>query len=129
MLTPCFASPAFMRSSLTHLIHNPVHNTLSQAFRPPSSQVAGGGARTRDRRIPADIRADSLATVPPTPPCDVTAKSLTQVPPTVNGHYITLPAQWMANLPHDLQGPCRVRAPPPAPWLGGNPKSLRSPCS
>ncbi|GFO44652.1 hypothetical protein PoB_007115700 [Plakobranchus ocellatus] len=35
---------------------------------PPSCQGAGGGARTRDRRIPADIRADSLATVPPTPP-------------------------------------------------------------
>ncbi|GFN98701.1 hypothetical protein PoB_002520700 [Plakobranchus ocellatus] len=34
---------------------------------PPSGQGAGGGARTRDRRIPADIRADSLATVPPTP--------------------------------------------------------------
>ncbi|GFO10653.1 Cd109 antigen-like [Plakobranchus ocellatus] len=27
-----------------------------------------GGARTRDRRFPADLRADSLSTVPPTPP-------------------------------------------------------------
>ncbi|GFN98697.1 hypothetical protein PoB_002520300 [Plakobranchus ocellatus] len=34
---------------------------------PPSGQGAGGGARTRDRRFPADLRADSLATVPPTP--------------------------------------------------------------
>ncbi|GFO16920.1 hypothetical protein PoB_004342500 [Plakobranchus ocellatus] len=34
---------------------------------PPSGQGAGGGARTRDRRVPADFRADSLATVPPTP--------------------------------------------------------------
>ncbi|GFN78490.1 hypothetical protein PoB_000499600 [Plakobranchus ocellatus] len=34
---------------------------------PPSGQGACGGARTRDRRIPTDIRADSLATVPPTP--------------------------------------------------------------
>ncbi|GFO29455.1 hypothetical protein PoB_005596000 [Plakobranchus ocellatus] len=34
---------------------------------PPSGQDAGGGARTRDRRFPADFRADSLATVPPTP--------------------------------------------------------------
>ncbi|GFO29964.1 hypothetical protein PoB_005646900 [Plakobranchus ocellatus] len=34
---------------------------------PPSGQGAGGGARTRDRRVPADPRADSLATVPPTP--------------------------------------------------------------
>ncbi|GFO19950.1 hypothetical protein PoB_004645500 [Plakobranchus ocellatus] len=29
----------------------------------PSGQSAGGGARTRDRGIRADIRADSLATV------------------------------------------------------------------
>ncbi|GFO28800.1 hypothetical protein PoB_005530500 [Plakobranchus ocellatus] len=34
---------------------------------PPSGQGAGGGARTHDRRVPADFRADSLATVPPTP--------------------------------------------------------------
>ncbi|GFO21368.1 hypothetical protein PoB_004787300 [Plakobranchus ocellatus] len=33
---------------------------------PPSGQGAGGGARTRDRKVPADLRADSLATVPPT---------------------------------------------------------------
>ncbi|GFO20235.1 hypothetical protein PoB_004674000 [Plakobranchus ocellatus] len=35
---------------------------------PPSGQGAGGGARTRDRRVPTDLSADSLATVPPTPP-------------------------------------------------------------
>ncbi|GFO07155.1 hypothetical protein PoB_003366000 [Plakobranchus ocellatus] len=35
---------------------------------PPSGQGAGGGTRTRDRGVPADLRADSLATVPPTPP-------------------------------------------------------------
>ncbi|GFO08923.1 hypothetical protein PoB_003542800 [Plakobranchus ocellatus] len=35
---------------------------------PPPRQDAGGGARTRDRRVPADLRADSLSTVPPTPP-------------------------------------------------------------
>ncbi|GFN76462.1 hypothetical protein PoB_000296800 [Plakobranchus ocellatus] len=34
---------------------------------PPSGQGAGGGDRTRYRRIPADLRADSLAAVPPTP--------------------------------------------------------------
>ncbi|GFO13838.1 disintegrin and metalloproteinase domain-containing protein [Plakobranchus ocellatus] len=28
---------------------------------PPSGQGAGGGAQTRDRRIPADVRANSLA--------------------------------------------------------------------
>ncbi|GFN82656.1 hypothetical protein PoB_000916200 [Plakobranchus ocellatus] len=44
-----------------------VHNKRSQAFSPPSGWGAGGGARTRDRRIPAELRADSLATVPPTP--------------------------------------------------------------
>ncbi|GFO06094.1 hypothetical protein PoB_003259900 [Plakobranchus ocellatus] len=34
---------------------------------PPSGQGAGGGARTYDRRVPADLREDSLAPVPPTP--------------------------------------------------------------
>ncbi|GFO35498.1 hypothetical protein PoB_006200300 [Plakobranchus ocellatus] len=33
----------------------------------PSGQGTGGGARTRYRRIPADIKADSLTTVSPTP--------------------------------------------------------------
>ncbi|GFO43284.1 hypothetical protein PoB_006978900 [Plakobranchus ocellatus] len=33
---------------------------------PPSGQGAGGGARTRDRRVPADLRVDSPATVPST---------------------------------------------------------------
>ncbi|GFN87198.1 hypothetical protein PoB_001370400 [Plakobranchus ocellatus] len=34
----------------------------------PSGPGADGRARTRDRRGPADLRADSQATVPPTPP-------------------------------------------------------------
>ncbi|GFN89545.1 hypothetical protein PoB_001605100 [Plakobranchus ocellatus] len=34
---------------------------------PPSGQDAGAGARTRDRKVPADLRADLLASVPPTP--------------------------------------------------------------
>ncbi|GFO21646.1 hypothetical protein PoB_004815100 [Plakobranchus ocellatus] len=34
---------------------------------PPSGQGAGGGARTCDRRVPADLRAESQATVPPKP--------------------------------------------------------------
>ncbi|GFN76081.1 hypothetical protein PoB_000258700 [Plakobranchus ocellatus] len=34
----------------------------------PSGQGAGGGARTRDRRVLEDLRADSLANGPPTPP-------------------------------------------------------------
>ncbi|GFO11483.1 hypothetical protein PoB_003798800 [Plakobranchus ocellatus] len=33
----------------------------------PLGQGAGGGARTRDRGVPADFRTDSLATVLPTP--------------------------------------------------------------
>ncbi|GFN77590.1 hypothetical protein PoB_000409600 [Plakobranchus ocellatus] len=32
-----------------------------------STQGANGGAQTRDKRVFADLRADSLATVPPTP--------------------------------------------------------------
>ncbi|GFO21936.1 hypothetical protein PoB_004844100 [Plakobranchus ocellatus] len=35
---------------------------------PPSGQSNGSGARTRDRRVHAAHRADSLSTVPPTPP-------------------------------------------------------------
>ncbi|GFN74299.1 hypothetical protein PoB_000080500 [Plakobranchus ocellatus] len=35
---------------------------------PMLGQSVGGGAQTRDRRVHADLRADSLAPVPPTPP-------------------------------------------------------------
>ncbi|GFN97568.1 hypothetical protein PoB_002407400 [Plakobranchus ocellatus] len=35
---------------------------------PPSGPGTGGGARTSDRRIPENIRENSLATVPPTSP-------------------------------------------------------------
>ncbi|GFO46857.1 hypothetical protein PoB_007336200 [Plakobranchus ocellatus] len=35
---------------------------------PPSGQGASGGVRIRDREVAADLRADSLSTVPPTPP-------------------------------------------------------------
>ncbi|GFO31559.1 hypothetical protein PoB_005806400 [Plakobranchus ocellatus] len=38
---------------------------------PPSGQGNGGLARTRDRWVPADLRAESLTTVPPTGP-DIT---------------------------------------------------------
>ncbi|GFO47609.1 hypothetical protein PoB_007411400 [Plakobranchus ocellatus] len=48
---------------------NPHNKVISGLSGPPSAQGAGVGARTRDIKIPADIRADSLATVPPTPPC------------------------------------------------------------
>ncbi|GFO42453.1 hypothetical protein PoB_006895800 [Plakobranchus ocellatus] len=33
----------------------------------PSGQGTSGGARIHDRRVPADLRADSLTAVPPTP--------------------------------------------------------------
>ncbi|GFN92084.1 hypothetical protein PoB_001859000 [Plakobranchus ocellatus] len=46
---------------------------------PPSGRGAGGRARTRDRRVPADLKADSLATVPPTPPKSLLACALTIV--------------------------------------------------
>ncbi|GFO28150.1 hypothetical protein PoB_005465500 [Plakobranchus ocellatus] len=39
----------------------------SQAFGPSVKSDTGGVTQTRDRRVPADIRADSLATVLPTP--------------------------------------------------------------
>ncbi|GFN91920.1 hypothetical protein PoB_001842600 [Plakobranchus ocellatus] len=35
---------------------------------PPSGQGAGSGARTHHRRVPADLRVDSQATVLQTPP-------------------------------------------------------------
>ncbi|GFO49993.1 hypothetical protein PoB_007649800 [Plakobranchus ocellatus] len=35
---------------------------------PPSGQGAGGGARTCNRKVPSDLRADSLPTVQWTPP-------------------------------------------------------------
>ncbi|GFN94927.1 hypothetical protein PoB_002143300 [Plakobranchus ocellatus] len=44
------------------------HQVDLRLLGPPSGQGAGNVARTRDRRIPADLRADSLTTVPPTSP-------------------------------------------------------------
>ncbi|GFO13663.1 hypothetical protein PoB_004016800 [Plakobranchus ocellatus] len=35
---------------------------------PPPGQGAGDGARTRNRRVPADLRVDSLSAVPLTAP-------------------------------------------------------------
>ncbi|GFN92821.1 hypothetical protein PoB_001932700 [Plakobranchus ocellatus] len=34
---------------------------------PPSGQGTSGGVQTYHRKVPADLREDSLATVPPTP--------------------------------------------------------------
>ncbi|GFN82432.1 hypothetical protein PoB_000893800 [Plakobranchus ocellatus] len=41
---------------------------------PPSGQGADGGNRTHNRRVSADLRADSLSTMPPKP--QVVARSL-----------------------------------------------------
>ncbi|GFO24839.1 hypothetical protein PoB_005134400 [Plakobranchus ocellatus] len=54
-----------------HATHSPLCEAIPQQgdlklSGPPSGQGAGGGAQTRDRSIPADIRADSLVTVPST---------------------------------------------------------------
>ncbi|GFO50331.1 hypothetical protein PoB_007683600 [Plakobranchus ocellatus] len=46
---------------LLHQLH------LDRLSGPPPDQGADGGARTRDKRVPADIWADSRSTVPPTP--------------------------------------------------------------
>ncbi|GFN85174.1 hypothetical protein PoB_001168000 [Plakobranchus ocellatus] len=44
---------------------------------PPSGQGAGSGAQIRGKRVPVDLRADSLTTVPQTPPT-VTALVIVQ---------------------------------------------------
>ncbi|GFO02721.1 hypothetical protein PoB_002922600 [Plakobranchus ocellatus] len=51
--------------------HNTAHKWMlpsmtrySQAFRPRSGQGVASGTRIRDRKIPADFRANFLATVP-----------------------------------------------------------------
>ncbi|GFO21315.1 hypothetical protein PoB_004782000 [Plakobranchus ocellatus] len=54
---------------------------------PPSGQGAGRGARTRDRRLPADLRADSLTTVPPMPPKESnTLENVSKIFKVVVGH-------------------------------------------
>ncbi|GFO47000.1 hypothetical protein PoB_007350500 [Plakobranchus ocellatus] len=55
-----------MRNALRYRLTSPQQGDLRFSG-PPSGQGAGGGARTRNRRVPSDLRADSLATVPPTP--------------------------------------------------------------
>ncbi|GFN76911.1 hypothetical protein PoB_000341700 [Plakobranchus ocellatus] len=44
------------------------HQGYLRLLGPPSGRGADGGARTRDRRVSGDLRADSQATVPTTPP-------------------------------------------------------------
>ncbi|GFN75958.1 hypothetical protein PoB_000246400 [Plakobranchus ocellatus] len=83
-----FSSPFFLPpASLLHYIYTYTNTHVGFGFvyiaspqqgdlrlsGPPSGQGAGGGARTRDRRVNADLRADSQATVPSTPPQTHTA--------------------------------------------------------
>ncbi|GFO38848.1 glutathione peroxidase [Plakobranchus ocellatus] len=46
---------------------NVYNKVISGFYDPPSGRGADGAARTRARRVPADLRVDSQATVPPTP--------------------------------------------------------------
>ncbi|GFO07383.1 hypothetical protein PoB_003388800 [Plakobranchus ocellatus] len=48
-----------------HFMASPQQDDL-RLLGPPSGRGADGGARTRDGRVPADLRTDSQATVPPT---------------------------------------------------------------
>ncbi|GFN89787.1 hypothetical protein PoB_001629300 [Plakobranchus ocellatus] len=58
--------PRYLSASIDQAEANPQQGDL-RLLGPPTGQGAGNGARTRDRRFPADLRADSLTTVPPTP--------------------------------------------------------------
>ncbi|GFO33902.1 hypothetical protein PoB_006040700 [Plakobranchus ocellatus] len=44
----------------------PQHFSMFTQTGPSLGQDAGGGSRTRDRRVLADLRADSLISMPPT---------------------------------------------------------------
>ncbi|GFO09768.1 hypothetical protein PoB_003627300 [Plakobranchus ocellatus] len=62
----CF-SPQLYLISYVERLASPQQGDLRLSG-PPSGQGASSGARTCDRRVPADLRADSQATVLPTPP-------------------------------------------------------------
>ncbi|GFO05595.1 histone-lysine N-methyltransferase SETMAR [Plakobranchus ocellatus] len=83
---------------------------------PPSGQGAGSGARTRDRRVPADLRADSQATVLPTPPYKRRKKKKKknykcfQMYDNATPHSANLTQQWLQRygweiLPHPAHSP------------------------
>ncbi|GFN92769.1 hypothetical protein PoB_001927500 [Plakobranchus ocellatus] len=67
---------------------------------PASAQGAGDGARNRDRRVPADLRANSLATRPLTPQETVEVEEETGIRLTE---------------PREILIPLRDRRPPPPP--------------
>ncbi|GFO37740.1 hypothetical protein PoB_006424500 [Plakobranchus ocellatus] len=104
---------------------------------PPSGQGAGSAARTRDRKVPADLRADSQATVLPTSVNDM-YRLFREVPvwgPGKNrlhrgcrgsGVDGTLDSEHALKSVEILLS--RVRAPTPALWPDEGPESLISPC-
>ncbi|GFO11126.1 hypothetical protein PoB_003763100 [Plakobranchus ocellatus] len=55
----------------------------------PSGRNASGGVRTRDRRIPADLRTDSLATMPPTLPSYQDVNLLKTLPVGIRTIFLT----------------------------------------
>ncbi|GFN73564.1 hypothetical protein PoB_000007000 [Plakobranchus ocellatus] len=80
---------------------------------PPLDQGTGGGARTRDRRVVADLRMDSLTTVPLTPQ---TQSELELLLPC-GGDGGTVVNESALRSAGTLLS--RVRAPIPAPYLTG----------
>ncbi|GFO02909.1 hypothetical protein PoB_002941400 [Plakobranchus ocellatus] len=67
----CVVYVQYGRTERTHvgyfLVGRKTLEKIRRLLGPPSGQGTGGGARTRDRRNPAGLRADSLCTVPPSP--------------------------------------------------------------
>ncbi|GFO25150.1 hypothetical protein PoB_005165500 [Plakobranchus ocellatus] len=65
-------TPYARLSNCTSCVNQERHNSSPQQSDlrlsgHPSGRSTGSGTRTRDRRVPAELRADSLVTVPPTP--------------------------------------------------------------
>ncbi|GFO06599.1 hypothetical protein PoB_003310400 [Plakobranchus ocellatus] len=57
--------PVLFKVDLSGLQVSPQQDDLRLSG-PPSGQGAGGRTRTREKRVPADLRAHSLANMPPT---------------------------------------------------------------
>ncbi|GFN99675.1 hypothetical protein PoB_002618100 [Plakobranchus ocellatus] len=85
-----------------------------------SGQVAGGGARTRDRRDPADLRVDS----------PIRRGQSLRSPSNEQSSYRSVGGTMASASALKSAGTLlsQVRAPPTAPWTDGRSESLRSPC-
>ncbi|GFN97219.1 hypothetical protein PoB_002372500 [Plakobranchus ocellatus] len=101
---------------------------------PPPSKDASGGAQTRNRDVPEDLRADSLSTLPPTPPKrEGKHIKVNRKLPRTNmlssfSRGFGSPVVSESALRSVATVLSRVRTSPPAPWSAGGPKSLRSSC-